>query len=135
MLKDEQGFTLIEVVTALAVFAVGILAVQTMQHKAVTTNYSAASMTRAVGQGIDTVERILALDYNDSLLAGGAMPVAHDDAEFPAEWGKIANSSIVWQVTDDTPMPNMKTINLDVTTVVRGMNKTVSFTYYKAEII
>jgi type IV pilus assembly protein PilV len=136
MIRGEQGFTLIEVMAALAIFTIGILAVQGMQYTSVTSNFAAFKMTRSAGQGVDTVERLLDLDYNHALLAGGTpAPVSHDDSEFPATWKKNENTAVTWQVTDDTPMPNMKTITVDIVTQAKGVNKTVSFLYYKAEII
>lgn len=131
MLNNNKGFTLIEVIIALMIFSVGILAMQGMQYMSVKTNFSAFNITRAIGQGTDTVERILALDYNDDLLLAGA----HDDTEFPSEWDHIINTTINWQITDDTPMPNMKTVDLVITSSEKGKDKTLALTYYKAEIL
>lgn len=136
ILNNNRGFTLIEVVTALLIFSVGILATQGMQYMSVKTNYSASSITRTIDQGVDTAERILALDYNDNngLLDAGYH--SDGDSNFPTEWEAGKNISITWQVTDDAPMPNMKTINMTITnSTTIGRDKTIPLTYYKAEII
>lgn len=129
--NDSNGFTLIEVVIALMIFSIGILAMQGLQLTSVKTNFAALTITRAIGQGIDTVERILALDYtNDLLLAGN-----HDDTEFPDEWAHTKNTSINWEITDNEPMPHMKTVDLVITSIERGSSKTLAITYYKAELL
>ncbi len=131
MLTNNKGFTLIEVITALLILSIGILAMQSMQYSSVTTNFAAINITRAIGQGTDTTERILALTYNDSLLDAGS----HDETEFPSEWEHIKHTAIDWQVTDDEPMPNMKTIQITITSSEKGKDKTIPITYYKAEIL
>lgn len=64
----SDGFTLVEVMVALVVFAIGILSLNLMQSKAIDGNSSANRLTIASTWASDRVERIFALDYADPLL-------------------------------------------------------------------
>jgi len=64
----NNGFTLIEVVVALAVITIGILAVNAMQTASVRGNMTASQVTTASSWAADQAERIFSLDYDDPLL-------------------------------------------------------------------
>lgn len=62
--KDQNGFTLIEVMIAMAVFAIGILAIFSMQVTATNGNALARQKTENYTCATDKAEELLALDYN-----------------------------------------------------------------------
>lgn len=65
IISNEKGFTLIEVLIAITVFAIGILGVAAMQLSSVKGNSSALDLTEAVNVAQDQMETLLALDYDD----------------------------------------------------------------------
>ncbi len=66
--KFYAGFTLIEVLIAMTVFSVGILAVITMQTTSVSGNARAQSISKAASLAADRMEILMNLPYNTSLL-------------------------------------------------------------------
>lgn len=66
--SNSRGFTLIEVLIAMAIFAVGILAVTTMQMRSINQNASARLQTEATNLAADWMEQLLALPYDDPWL-------------------------------------------------------------------
>ncbi len=67
-LNNQNGFTLIEVLIGITVFAIGILALTIMQVGAVKGNSSAGNLTEASTIGQDRLEVLLGLDYMDANL-------------------------------------------------------------------
>lgn len=66
--RAQHGFTLLEVMIALAIFAVGILAVSAMQINSINQNAAARIQTEATTVATDAMERLLALPYDHSQL-------------------------------------------------------------------
>jgi prepilin-type N-terminal cleavage/methylation domain-containing protein len=112
----ENGFTLLEVIVAISILTIGILAVASMQISSIRGNSFAGGVTEGTTWAGDQVERLMALPYDHNDL---------DQAQNPhqATEGKY---TINWNVTDDTPMTNTKTINVTVTWTDHGVQKTVS---------
>jgi len=65
--KCEQGFTLLEVIIAVSVLTIGILAVASMQISAIIGNASAGGVTEALAVCQDRLEELigLPLDHGD----------------------------------------------------------------------
>ena len=72
--RCTQGFTLIEVMIAMAIFAIGILAVTTMQMRSIGQNTSARMQTEATTLAVDWMEQLLSLPYEDPWLDEAASP-------------------------------------------------------------
>jgi len=64
----QHGFTLVEVMIAMAIFAIGILAVAAMQINSINTNAAARMQTEATSVASDAMERLLALPYDHGQL-------------------------------------------------------------------
>lgn len=65
----KSGFTLLEVLIALVIFAVGILGVATMQISSIQGNSHGRQVSEASSVISDRIETLLSLDYDDPLLA------------------------------------------------------------------
>ena len=70
-IRSNSGFTLIEILIAIAIFAIGILAVSAMQISSVKGNAIARGVTEKASLAADRMEKLLALPYDDPLLSAG----------------------------------------------------------------
>ncbi len=108
--KQAAGFTLIEVLISITVFAIGILAVITMQTSAVSGNAKAQNISEATNLAANQVESMLNTSYssivNNSAVSG--------------------NYKISWTVQKNVPTMNCKTITVTVKRVFNSQLKGVT---------
>jgi prepilin-type N-terminal cleavage/methylation domain-containing protein len=146
--SENGGFTLIEVIIALAVLTIGILAVNAMQTVSVRGNFTANRLTTAATWATDRAEVLFNLEYDDDELlddGGGAADglAGLDDADptSPAttpdgsDLSPDGEYTIYWNVAEDEPMPNLKTINVIITYTGMGAAKTVTLTHRKSKFM
>jgi prepilin-type N-terminal cleavage/methylation domain-containing protein len=107
---DSKGFTLIEVLLAIAVFAIGILAVGSMQISATGNNLSARQRTEATLLAAQEIEELMLVAYNSARLDAGP----HARSAFVAPSGLYMLYTIEWDVADNVPLLNTKSIDLTV---------------------
>ncbi|MGA7146023.1 MAG: prepilin-type N-terminal cleavage/methylation domain-containing protein [Desulfobacterales bacterium] len=119
-MKKIDGFTLIEVIVALTIFAVGLLAVAAMQNSAVKMNSTAGKLTNLATRAMDKIEELSALPYTDPSL---------DSAENPHQEAS-GNYTVSWTVIDDNPTANTK----NITVTVSGRGKSVDICFLKANL-
>ena len=67
-ISDKKGFTLIEVLVAMAIFSIGILAVGSMQLSATKGSSSARLSTEAVAIAQSRAETLILLPYGNTNL-------------------------------------------------------------------
>jgi len=123
-LKKEGGFTLIEVLIAITIFAVGLLAVAAMQNSAILMNSSAGKLTNLSTWGMDKIEELSALPYNDPWLETAGNPPGNDSAGNTHQ-EVSGDYTISWTVIDDNPLTSTK--NISVTVTGRGKTAVISF--------
>jgi prepilin-type N-terminal cleavage/methylation domain-containing protein len=101
--RDNRGFTIIEVLIAMAIFSIGILAVGTMQITSINSNARARMHTEGYTWVVDRIEWLTTLPYDDDFLTAG-------------DHGPVAEGTyaISWNVQDDTPLAGAKTIRVTV---------------------
>ena len=136
----ESGFTLIEVMIALAIFTIGFLAVWALQHTSTKGNTTARNLTIATVCASDQLERLIEQPYTDTnLTAGTHIPAQATDridnnyngtVDEPGESGPL---SISWVVTDNTPILRSKQITVTVMWNNQMRQRSLSMTSYKAE--
>jgi len=119
-LKKQEGFTLIEVLIAVTIFAVGLLAVAALQTSAIRMNSSGNRLTELSTLGIDRFEDLLTRSYTtDPLLAvGGPYPDPNPPAGYNVSW-TVANG----------PTTNTKSITMTVT----GHGRTLTLRSIRAQ--
>jgi prepilin-type N-terminal cleavage/methylation domain-containing protein len=119
--RNNEGYTLIEVLVAIAILAVGLLAIATMQISSIRVNDTARRMTRRATMAQDRLENLMSLGYTHAVLSPGS----HTDGSAPSGY------SISWTVsTGGTLPPLTKLIRVNVS---QG-GKTTSMSNIKARL-
>ena len=121
--KSEAGFTLVEVLIAISIFAVGMLAVASMQISGLQGYAAANDLSGAAAWGADRVETLIALPYDHADLDPGVVKSATE-----------GRYTIEWQVTEGVPLDNIKTIAVTVRWTDRNLAKQLVLNYYKVDI-
>jgi len=131
--RDRQGLTLVEVMIALLLFSVGILAVAAMQNVSMAAFAKAQwSSTNSLQAG-ERIEAILSIPYEDPQLFDaddGYAPAAPDHGPLPLSSGR---GTIEWEVDDDFPVSGSKRITVTIRAPTHGLGGgAFSYDYVKA---
>ena len=151
----QQGFTLIEILIAIAILALGLLAVATMQIRAIKTNAIASSISQGLTLGQAKVEELMNLSYSHSDLDDDGGGVSNgtgqdvDDDGVDDDGGNFglddttgadgldANNgryTIYWNIAVDEPVISSKTIRVIVTWTEKGRNKNIKLDFVKTSL-
>ena len=103
--RTSDGFTLIEVLIAISIFAIGILAIAGMQIKSINLNSAARMQSEATNAAVDCMERLLSLPYE------------HPDLDEAAgtQSTQVPPYTVFWRIEDESPLSWCKTITVWVT--------------------
>ncbi len=130
------GFTLIEVLIAISIFSIGILATGTMMIRSTSVNTAAGTISNAAEGASNRVEILLCSVYNHpDLNVGAHTPVITADGldnDYDGqidEVGETGNLAISWTVAEIIPdaftdVYNYKTVTVTVSWT-QGMARTV----------
>ena len=118
---NEAGFTLLEVIAAVSILTVGLLAVASMQTAAIQANDKAYRVTEGTTWAQNRLEYLMALPYEASLLSLG------DDQEDPSKDDPDSPQpppgyTITYNV-DPGPVTNTKLITVIAAQQDRGATK------------
>ncbi len=111
----SDGFSLLEVLIAVTILSVGMLAVATMQATGMQANYKARTVTEACTVASQHVERLLTLPLSDSWL---------DEANNPQSV-TVDGYNISWNVFNNNPVTGTMLIRVVVNWTERGQPKVV----------
>jgi len=112
-----KGFTLIEVMIAILILAIGMMAMALLQVTAIRGGSFANQMTQASIYGQDKIEELKNTSYSSVVTAADTVTSSN---------GVTFNRS--WTVATDSPYPDSKTITLTVSwTGPQGQNHSVQF--------
>jgi type IV pilus assembly protein PilV len=142
---NEKGFTLLEVIVAISVLTIGLLAVASMQVSAIRGNASAYGITEATSWAADQVEKLMVLPYDHSELVDtdgdgtdedvNGDGVDDDGGNFGLEDTTVNTAdhqvtrgkyTVYWNIAADVEADNTKTVNVIVTWTDHGIQKRVS---------
>ena len=116
--RRTAGYTMIEVLIALTILAVGFLAVAKMQIAGLMGNSHAMELTEGSTWAQDRMEVLMGLPFDDAKLADtGGTP--REDQDPPPGY------TIKWTVTDDQPVAGAKEIVLTADWADRFGQRTV----------
>lgn len=124
--EGEAGFTLLEVIAAVSILTVGLLAVASMQTAAVQGNDNAYRITEGTNWVQNRLEALLALPYNDPLLELGT------GKEDPIP--QTLNGYTITYNVNDGPVENTKLITVFATSQDRGATKIRRLTSIKNKL-
>jgi type IV pilus modification protein PilV len=130
---NKRGFTLLEVIVAISVLTIGLLAVASLQVSAIRGNASAFGITEATSWASDQVEKLIVLPYDHAELQDtngdgnsgleNATETTDDNPNPPPAHGKY---KVYWNVAVDDTAEGTKTVNVIVTWTDHGIQKSVS---------
>ena len=128
-LTDTRGFTFVELLVVLGIFAIAVLAVAAMQVTSINTNASARMSGEASALAANQVEALMALPYNHSDLDPDpdANPHQVTTGAYTVNWD-VTLSDISGNGTNDS-----KTINVTVQ-CTNPNARDVSIQYIKPEV-
>jgi len=129
--SPHAGFTLIEVVVAMTVFAIGLLAANMMQSASIKGNSSATAIAQSSSWAAGKMEEIISWPYNDPRLQDDGNPATDDGADSSPDGAY----TITWRVTNSPSLANTKTVVVTVTWNMRGTTKASQLTIIKAQAI
>ena len=128
---DEKGFTLVEVLVAMTIFAIGLLAIAGMQITAIKTNSSANTRTVQTDIAASILEEVLDLDIAaPGLAAGNHNWVFIDDNDTVVSGGTYLAD---YTVSLNTPVTNIIQVVLNVQQA-NGLRRTYSVTGFKGTL-
>jgi type IV pilus assembly protein PilV len=107
---NDKGFTLIEMLIAMSIFAIGFLAVASLQISAGKSNRTASDITNAVNIASDQMERLMGIAFNDADLDPASNPHLNNQGKYSIQWdatstdlntdgvndAKIVNLTVSW---------------------------------------
>ena len=145
----NEGFTILEVLVAITILAFGLLAIATMQGASIKGNARAISISEGITLAQDRAEWIGRLAYDDAALSDGVGlndgsaglddNLANSDQPDPNNPVKLVPTGrdyfVYWNVAEDWPITNTKTIRLFVVWTERGAQRSVAVDLMKADII
>lgn len=134
MFSDQKGFSLLEVLIAISIMAIGLLALCQMQIKAIQGNAFSGKTTDATTLAQDTLERLMTLDYTDADLTAGSHPPGSQAQISGTQQVANVTYTISWGVTVDSPIDDTKTVDITVTWPDESRQRTLSMQFIKSEV-
>lgn len=142
-IKNNHGFTLIEVLVSIVILSIGLVALSLMQVRAVKGNATGSAITQLSWVAMDRIEFLQNLSYDElvALDQGTAGELGLDDGSV-AKLSKTADGksndadypgfTVVWNVADDTPGADSVAVRVFV---IRDRDsKQVQYDFFVADV-
>ena len=124
VIDNQDGFTIIEGVMAIAIFAIGILAVGYMHLSAIKTNGSARMVADAYTLASEKIEDFMTLPYDSEPSSYGL-----DNSSKKAGYTIAQNVTVM--ITD----PETQRIDVIVSWHQRGSHRSLQLSHLRSEIV
>lgn len=134
---QDAGFTLMELMIALMVVAIGVLGIWSMQAAAIGGNVTSRKITEAAVVGSDQLEKLMLMKYSDGDLTYDSAihtPLGTDSDGNVVSWRTSPSGgdySVQMTISDDDPVDNVKKIDVSVLWERAGQAKELTYEYYK----
>ena len=154
--RQEQGFTLSEILLSISILTVGLLAIASMQISATKGNALSSNLTQATNYAADRIEKLMRSGYGSLVDTDGdgtdqdsdddgidddgenfglddaTTGTADGTSTYTNEQGNRYN--LFWNVAADKPRTKAKTVKVIVTWSERGIRKRTSLDFIKANL-
>lgn len=121
-LRKQDGFTLLEILVALTIFAVGMLGIAGVQIQSLRYNSGSDDRTRTAAAAQDVLEQILSWNDDD--------PVFNVDTTAPVNIATQADFTATYTIDSAAPVNGVATVTVNVTRTATG--RSVSLTTYRS---
>jgi type IV pilus assembly protein PilV len=133
-LSTQQGFTLVEVMIAMFILGVALMTLITMQVTGIRGNSTASRISTAADRGSSQVEAIFGMSYDLEPRLTAAMAANYTAADANHKLPVSADGySIYWNVVNDQPLPNLKSIQVIINRLDQGQAKSITMNYIKSK--
>jgi len=122
MKKSEKGIGLIEIIIAMLIFGIGISAAIRTLPLSNKASSRARNLTKSTNLAQEKIEELMSIPYTSADLSAGG----HVDPDNPLE--RIFTRT--WNVTDNTPLSDMKQIDVTVSYDTDNPDNAVTLTTY-----
>ena len=131
---SETGFTILEIIVAISILSIGLLAVGTMQISAIRGNAFASGVTEGTSWGTDRMEKIIAMAYID--YDGTNLQDVDGDGDAGLSDATVAGAdysvtqggyNLFWNIAQNSFLYDTKIVNLIVVWTEQGTQKSISF--------
>jgi type IV pilus assembly protein PilV len=132
---DNKGFSIIEILIGLTVFAIGILALAKVQIVSMKGNTNSRQMTEASFLATSRMENLRRLPFASLVDDGaGTLNSTGGDADGSEQLNVTGEAyQVSWNIEDDNPVAEMKMIRVIVDWQEGGSQKTVTLDYAHAD--
>jgi prepilin-type N-terminal cleavage/methylation domain-containing protein len=153
-LHSVTGFTLIEVMMAMSILTIGILAVFAMQIRSSSTIAGANRVTSASNWNAFRIEQFVNMQYTNAAFTdtdndgtnqdpdGNGIDEVGIDGDFGLNDATAVTAdhyvvqgqyTIYWNVAEGVPSPNLKTIRILVQDTATFLARPIAYTYIKRQ--
>ncbi|UCH83247.1 MAG: prepilin-type N-terminal cleavage/methylation domain-containing protein [Candidatus Latescibacterota bacterium] len=117
-LKSQKGIGLIEILIAMVLFGIGLsFAMRTLPDSNIIMTRG-RNVTKATQFAQEKLEQLMSIPYSDADLTAGT----HNDPDNPID----RTFTRSWTVTDNSPLQDMKTVNVTVSFQTGSADSTVT---------
>lgn len=132
--SEQTGFSLLEILIAITILAIGLLALAQMQITSIQGNAFSSRTTDATTLAQDALEQLMTLDYTDADLTSGSHPPGSQAQVSGTQLVGGVTYTISWNVTDNSPINNAKTVSMTVTWIDNTQQRTLSMQFIKSQV-